>query len=96
MVLLEAMAAGVPVVATRVGGVPYAVSEAEAWLVPSERPDALARALDEALVDGDARAERSGSARLRLDSEFGADGWLERYDRVYRESGAIAVKEPRT
>src|SRR2546423_14526892 len=42
MVLFEAMAAGVPIVATRVGGVDDAVSEAEAGLVPPEDPAALA------------------------------------------------------
>jgi glycosyltransferase involved in cell wall biosynthesis len=42
MVLLEAMAARVPIVATRVGGVPDVVSTAEAVLVPSGEPDAIA------------------------------------------------------
>src|SRR5690606_24627963 len=45
MVLLEAMAAGVPVIATRVGGIPDVVSEHEAALVQPESPDALASAL---------------------------------------------------
>ncbi|HEX8246508.1 MAG TPA: glycosyltransferase, partial [Longimicrobium sp.] len=43
--LLEAMAAGVPVVAASVGGVPDAVSSAEALLVPPEDPRALAAAV---------------------------------------------------
>ena len=39
MILLEAMHEGVPVVTTRVGGVPNVVTEQEAILVPSEDPE---------------------------------------------------------
>ncbi|HUX66441.1 MAG TPA: glycosyltransferase [Terriglobales bacterium] len=51
-VLLEAMAAGVPIIATAVGGVPEIVSDGrEALLVPSESPAALAAAVAR-LFDG--------------------------------------------
>lgn len=51
---LEAMAAGVPVVATAVGGVVDLVRPRETgWLVPSKDPEALARAMGDALVDPD-------------------------------------------
>lgn len=64
---LHAMAAGVPVVATRVGGTPEVVADGETGLlVPAGDPAALARALDEVLGDR-ARAARLGAAgRARL------------------------------
>jgi glycosyltransferase involved in cell wall biosynthesis len=45
MVLLEAMAAGTPIVAAAVGGVPDVVSDVEAILVPPADPSALASAI---------------------------------------------------
>lgn len=51
-VLLEAMAAEVPIVATRVGGVPEIVEdEKSALLTPSNDPPAMARAIDRLLKD---------------------------------------------
>ena len=49
-VLLEAMACGIPCVATRVGGIPEAISEATGELVEPRDPAALAEALARALV----------------------------------------------
>ena len=49
MILFEAMGAEVPVVTTRVGGVPEVVTEQEAILVPSEDAGALARGIREVL-----------------------------------------------
>jgi glycosyltransferase involved in cell wall biosynthesis len=65
-VLLEAFAAGVPVVATSVGGVPEAVGDA-ALLVPAGDPEAAARALERLASDRDLRAElvRRGVERVR-------------------------------
>ena len=49
-VLLEALAAGKPVVATHVGGIPELLTEGQnGYIVPSEDPAALARGLDKAL-----------------------------------------------
>jgi glycosyltransferase involved in cell wall biosynthesis len=57
-VILEAMAAGVPIVATAVGGTPEVVSnEQTALLVPSRRPQAMAAAISRLLGD-DALQER--------------------------------------
>jgi glycosyltransferase involved in cell wall biosynthesis len=55
-VLLEAFAAGTPVVATAVGGVPEAAGEA-ALLVPPGDPDAAARALDRIANDPELRRQ---------------------------------------
>ncbi len=46
LTILEAMAAGLPVVATRVGGTPEVVTPETGVLVPARDPGALARALD--------------------------------------------------
>lgn len=83
IVLLEAMAAGVPAVATRVGGVPHVVSSAEALLVPPEEPRALAAAIRSVYQDGAGAAIRALAGRERLDAEFALPAWLERYDAVY-------------
>jgi glycosyltransferase involved in cell wall biosynthesis len=81
--LLEAIAAGIPVVATRVGGVPDVVSEKEAWLVPSEQPPALASAIAVALANPNEAKARAARASARLASEFGRDAWLDKHDAVY-------------
>jgi glycosyltransferase involved in cell wall biosynthesis len=66
--LVEAMAAGRPVVATRVGGVPDAVADGvTGLLVPPATPALLAAALAELLADPARRAAMgaAGSARAR-------------------------------
>jgi L-malate glycosyltransferase len=50
-VVIEAMASGLPVVATKVGGVPEMVSEADGVLVEPDDPEALAEAIDRVLSD---------------------------------------------
>jgi glycosyltransferase involved in cell wall biosynthesis len=81
--LFEAMAADVPVVATRVGGVPDVVSEGEALLVPPDNPAALAAALATVRKDPRAARERAVRARRRLECEFGSEGWLRGYEMIY-------------
>jgi glycosyltransferase involved in cell wall biosynthesis len=82
--LFEAMAAGVPIVATEVGGVPDVVSPREAELVPPENPAALATALRAIPRDPAAAAAKARAARERLCREFQTEPWIERYDAVYR------------
>lgn len=84
--LLEAIAAGVPVVATRVGGVPDVVSDREALLVEPERPDQLAEAIREVQRQPAEARERARRARERIEREFAAEAWVARYDEVYRQA----------
>jgi glycosyltransferase involved in cell wall biosynthesis len=81
--LFEAMAAGVPIVTTRVGGVPQIVSQDEALIVPPENPSALAAAIRAVHDAPAAAATRARRARERLQAEFGADSWLAKHDEVY-------------
>jgi len=84
MVLFEAMASEVPIVATAVGGVPDVVSPAEARLVAPEDPNALAAAIAEALDNRVAACARARAATARLQRDFGVDAWLRRYEALYR------------
>lgn len=73
--LMEAMAAGLPVVATAISGIPELVANEETGiLVPSGDPDALAHALERLLEDGELRARmgRAGRARVLADFELSA------------------------
>ena len=89
--LFEAMAAGVPVVAAKVGGVPDVVSAAEAVLVPAEQPDALADAVRRVHDEPGAARDRAGAARARLLAEFAPAPWLARHETLYRTLAARAA-----
>ncbi|HEX7120379.1 MAG TPA: glycosyltransferase [Longimicrobiales bacterium] len=82
--LFEAIAAGVPVVATRVGGVPEVLSHGEAALVPPDDPLRLADAIRAVARTPETAAARARAARRRLDHEFALGPWLERYEALYR------------
>jgi glycosyltransferase involved in cell wall biosynthesis len=69
LVVVEAMDAGVPIVASAVSGIPEVVVDGETgWLVPPEDPAALARALERVLTDP-AEARRRGEAGRRRAAE---------------------------
>jgi glycosyltransferase involved in cell wall biosynthesis len=70
--LLEAMAGGVPVVASAVGGVPEIVDEHTARIVPAGDPRALADAIERACTDTLGTAERVRAARERVALRFTA------------------------
>lgn len=74
--LLEAMALGVPIVATKVGGIPDVVSDSEAIIVPAEDPRAIAAALSEMRSNPSAARKRAGAARSRVHSAYGVRRWM--------------------
>ncbi len=84
MILFEAMDAEVPVVATRVGGVPDVVTEQEAILVPSEDAEALAHGIRQVLHNPTDASQRAQGARLVLRQKFAPERWLDAYEDLYR------------
>jgi colanic acid/amylovoran biosynthesis glycosyltransferase len=68
--LMEAMAAKVPVVATRTGSIPELVDDTNGILVPQRDPDALARAIDRLAADGELRATLGARGRERVLADF--------------------------
>lgn len=81
--LLEAMAAGKPIVASDIGSNREVACEASAILVPTEAPDALAGAILALAADPE-RARRLGQRALaRFEAEYTEDAMLAGYRTVY-------------
>jgi glycosyltransferase involved in cell wall biosynthesis len=84
--LVEAMLAGVPVVATDVGGVRDVVVPGETGLlVPAEDPAALAEAIGALLEDAERRRHLAGAARRRALERFRLPVMARRYAALYTE-----------
>jgi glycosyltransferase involved in cell wall biosynthesis len=86
MVLLEAMAAGVPIVASRVGGIPKVLDNGRAGvLVRSGDVAAFQEGIAEIMDNPVAAAERSELAGCRVREIYSSQAMAERYLKVYRQ-----------
>ena len=86
LVLIEAMAKRLPVVATSVGGVPEVVAEGKTGLlVPPHAPEALARAVGELVGDPDLRRRMGEAGYRRAVERFSIDATARQTSDVYRE-----------
>ncbi len=93
--VLEAMAAGVPVVASAVGGVPEAVVDGvSGLLVAPGDSGSLARALHRLLVDREAAAGIAAAARESVRLRFAAERALPRLEDLYRALGLAELDAP--
>ncbi len=93
LVLLEAMACGVPVIASAVGGIPHLLTsppEAPAGvLVPPLEPVALARAIKDLATDSDARAGYARAALART-ARFSFEHEWTSYQALYAGKESVA------
>jgi glycosyltransferase involved in cell wall biosynthesis len=88
MSLLEAMAAGCPVIATNVGGIPDVVTdEVNGLLVPPGDRDALALALHRLLVDRELADRLGHEARATVRRRFTTEHAVARLDQIYSGLG---------
>jgi glycosyltransferase involved in cell wall biosynthesis len=87
LTILEAMAAGLPIAATRVGGTPEVVDETCGRLVPARNPAALGAALLEFARSPSLRGSLGRNARKRLEARFAIDRMVSEYRDVYLGTG---------
>ncbi len=83
MVVLEAMAARVPIVATAVGGIPDMVGADGALLVPPSDPNALGAAMHDAVCDRERTKARTHFALEMIATQHDPTAWLVRYAELY-------------
>jgi glycosyltransferase involved in cell wall biosynthesis len=83
--IMEALAVGLPIVATSVGGVPEGVRDGvEGLLVPPKRPDLLAEAI-EALVADPARRAAMAVAAAERGRGYDIESAVARTEQIYRD-----------
>jgi glycosyltransferase involved in cell wall biosynthesis len=86
--LMEAMASGIPVVATSISGVPELVRNGDTgWLVPPEDVKALADALSQIHTDPKEAKKRAGSGRNWVLDEFELSSNANRLSLLFAQSG---------
>jgi glycosyltransferase involved in cell wall biosynthesis len=90
--VIESFAAGIPVIATDIGGLPELVRPGETGtLVPVDDPGALAAAAQQYLSDPDMAATVGRRARALAEAEFTAEAHLGRIEALYEDLGAGAL-----
>jgi len=94
--VLEAQAAGLPVVATDVGDVATVVLDGVTGrVVPPKDQAALAAALRELLTDANLRSRMGEHARMRAQEHFDLDGTLAELSRLFEEVWGATRRDPR-
>ena len=84
-VLLEAMAAGVAIVATTVGGVPEMIEDNQsALLVPANNPSGLSAAISRLLTDADLARRLTTNASALVVNRFSPEEYVRSLMKIYR------------
>ncbi|MEA3278660.1 MAG: glycosyltransferase family 4 protein [Pseudomonadota bacterium] len=103
LTLIESAAAGIPAIASRIGGIPEVVMDGETGiLVPPDDPVGLAVAIDSLMDDPALRSRLGAAARRRYENGFTLDSMLDATEDVYRQmqpygrSGRRTVKLKRS
>jgi glycosyltransferase involved in cell wall biosynthesis len=95
MVLLEALAHGLPTVATRIGGIPEIIDDgATGLLVPPRDPRALARAVCDLLEDDHRRLAMERAARAAHTLRYSPDRHYESLQAIYDAARGVPTERP--
>jgi len=90
---IEAMAAGKPVIATRVGGTPEAIIDGETGiLVPAKDVEAMAAALSNLVDDTELQTRLGTAGRARAQQNYSLANYLSRLDRLYQQLSGITLQ----
>lgn len=82
--MLEAMAAGIPIVATRVGGIPEVITDGmNGLLVESGSPEALAKAIARVAADPDLRKTLGRQGRQKVIALHSRESVCQRYENLF-------------
>lgn len=85
-VILEAMACGLPVVATSVDGTVELVDDGETgFLVPPEQPDALAEKIQQVLSDDALRQKFGQTGRKKVETQYSLELQVSRFQELYEK-----------
>jgi glycosyltransferase involved in cell wall biosynthesis len=94
--VIEAMAAGLPVVATRVGGIAELVQrERTGVLVPSEDPEALAAAVMNLMARPDRANALGRAARQEIERQYSLSSMVARFEELYESELVARSRAPR-
>ncbi len=95
-VLVESMAVGLPVVATRISGIPELVEhEKTGLLVPPGQPEKLANAMLRMLNDAELRNRVGAEGKKRVKDQFDNRNLIQELAEIYRHEGLEPVAESR-
>ncbi|SRR6266496_1929650 len=83
--VLEAMMAGLPIVATSVGDIPNVVTKETGVVVPPHQPEMLAEALNDLLKNPGKRRAMGKAAKDRAMQEYSLDVWMKRQVKLYED-----------
>jgi len=93
--ILEAMASGLPVVSTHVGGVEELVENGKTgMLVPSKNAEMFAGAVSTLAGDAELRRRMGAQGQKKARAEFGLQRMLDEYGRFYLELSGRSKQQP--